>query len=192
MPFHMFINIVHGIGLFPGSNLAKKYFTLCKIHMHVKSEIPWGDNHIMCASNLLSYVPPRDYSLFSFCKIDIIAKSEEIARGVCTTLNLTHALLETKFEALGTIVQFSKRFFNPRDNSTVKWNVIHTPHGISLFTCICILQNGKSEIIQRGVRTTINLNHTLSWQRKYLQACTKFLSRRNISKHFGPLVGKVL
>ena len=47
-------------------------------------------------------------------------------------------------------------------NLWVKLNVVHTPFLIfSLFAIMCILQNEKSEIISRGVRTTTNLNHTL-------------------------------
>ena len=47
-------------------------------------------------------------------------------------------------------------------NLWVKLNVVHTPFLIfSLFAIMCILQNEKSEIIPRGVRTTANLNHTL-------------------------------
>ena len=141
MTFHMFINIVHGIWLFLGWNLARKNFT-----------------SFMCGSNLLSYVPPSRLFTFFILQNTHYCKEWKNREGVCTTLNLTHTLLDSKFEALGTIVQFSKRFFNPGYNSTVKWNVIYTPHGISL---LCILQNGKSEIIPRGVRTTTNLNHTL-------------------------------
>ena len=47
-------------------------------------------------------------------------------------------------------------------NLWVKFNVVHTPFLMfSLFAIMCILQNEKSEIIPRGVRTTTNLKHTL-------------------------------
>ena len=149
---------------------VKRVHILCYDILHVYQYSPWdlvtsgmkfGQEKFHIIHVWFKFVVVRTPSrLFTFFILQNThyCKEWKNREGVCTTLNLTHILLDSKFEALGTIVHISKRFFfNPGDNSTVKWNVIYTPHGISL---LCILQNGKSEIIARGVRTTTNLNQT--------------------------------
>ena len=101
--------------------------------MSVYLQVPQRYPHNVWFKFAVVRTPLGIISLFSFCKIHIIAKSEKIRKGVCTTFNFTHRLLQTKFEASGTIVEFLKRFFNLWGNSTVKWNVVHTPRGIFTF-----------------------------------------------------------
>ena len=118
--------------------------------------------NVMCGSNLLSCVPPSGLFHFFHSAKYICMWKVKIPRGVCTTFHFT--------------VEWSQRLKNLFKNSTMvpdasnlvwsnlwtKLNVVHTPFLIfSLFAIMCILQNEKSEIIPRGVRTTANLNHTL-------------------------------
>ena len=104
---------------------VKRVHILCYDILHVYQYSPWdlvtsgmkfGQEKFHIIHVWFKFVVVRTplgiISLFSFCKIHIIAKSEKIRKGVCTTFNFTHRLLQTKFEASGTIVEFLKRFFN--------------------------------------------------------------------------------